>query len=293
MYWDNGEEITDDALLSFFTGSTTYDLMKEELCQLKHEMTQDSSTVPPADAGANDMLREELSQLQQPQVSQENINSITSTEEVCWIGGEEPTEEQIRFLVGTGSNDILRNELSQLQQPQVHQEDMCYPIDNQRKEANENLEGVSSSFDPTPVVKVVLDEIVDSVVGQLSNQASSLLSNETIARNNQSKVKETTSTTLPVPVPRFTVVNKFLHFGLRWSENEVDRLTSSFNKKGLMSREDYNDLCSSIERIHEYLQETIKSDNIKEYTSGLEKLLNGGRITNDQAKAYKKRYNIG
>ena len=52
---------------------------------------------------------------------------------------------------------------------------MCYPIDNQRKEANENLEGVSSSFDPTPVVKVVLDEIVDSVVGQLSNQASSLL----------------------------------------------------------------------------------------------------------------------
>ena len=38
VYWDNGEEITDDALLSFFTGSTTYDLMKEELCQLKHEM---------------------------------------------------------------------------------------------------------------------------------------------------------------------------------------------------------------------------------------------------------------
>jgi len=48
-----------------------------------------------------------------------------------------------------------------------------------------------------------------------------------------------------------------------------------------MSREDYNDLCSSIKRIHEYLQKTIKSDNIKEYASGLEKLLNGGRITND------------
>jgi len=263
-------------------------MMKEELCQLKHEMTQDSSTVPLADAGANDMLREELSQLQQTQVHQEDKNNNTSTEEVCWIGGEEPTEEQIRFLVGTGANDMLRNELSQLQQPQVHQEDMCYPIDNQRKEANKNLEGVSSSFDPTPVVKVVLDEIVDSVVGQLSNQASSLLSNETIARN-----QETTSTTLPVPVPRFTVVNKSLHFGLKWSEDEVDRLTSSFNKKGLMSREDYNDLCSSIERIHEYLQETIKSDNIKEYASGLEKLLNGGRITNDQAKAYKKQYNIG
>ena len=69
------------------------------------------------------MLREELSQLQQPHVSQENINSnsITSTEEVCWIGGEEPTEEQIRFLVGTGSNDMLRNELSQLQQPLLMQ----------------------------------------------------------------------------------------------------------------------------------------------------------------------------
>ena len=105
---------------------------EEELCQLKHEMTQDSSTVPLADAGANDMLREELSQLQQPHVSQENINSnsITSTEEVCWIGGEEPTEEQIRFLVGTGSNDMLREELCQLQQPQVHQEDASYLIED-------------------------------------------------------------------------------------------------------------------------------------------------------------------
>ena len=60
-----------------------------------------------------------------------------------------------------------------------------------------------------------------------------------------------------------------------------------------MSREDYNDLCSSIERIHGHLQNTIKSDNIEEYASGLEKLLNGGHITNDQAKAYKKKYNIG
>ena len=130
MYWDNGEEITDDALLSFFTGSTTYDLMKEELCQLKHEMTQDSSTVPLADVGANDMLREELSQLQQTRVHQEDTNNNTSTEEVCWIGGEEPTEEQIRFLVGTGSNDMLREELRQLQQPQVHQEDASYLIED-------------------------------------------------------------------------------------------------------------------------------------------------------------------
>ena len=60
-----------------------------------------------------------------------------------------------------------------------------------------------------------------------------------------------------------------------------------------MSREDHADLCGSIEGIHEYLQKTIKSDNIKEYASGLEKLLNGGLITNYQAKAYKKQYNIG
>jgi len=285
VYWDNGEEITDDALLSFFTGSTTYDLMKEELCQLKHEMTQDSSTVPLADAGANDMLREELSQLQQPRVSQENINSITSTEEVCWIGGEEPTEEQIRFLVGTGSNDMLREELCQLQQLQVQQEDAGYPINIHGEEANKNLESTSSSFDPTPVVKVVLGEIVDTVVSRESNHATSDQIDHTTAKYQEEKIL--------VPVPRFTVVGKSLHFALGWSEDEVDRLTSPFNKKRLMSREDHADLCGSIGGIHEYLQKTIKSDNIEEYASGLEKLLNGGHITNDQAKAYKKQYNIG
>ena len=241
VYWDNGEEITDDALLSFFTGSTTYDLMKEELCQLKHEMTQDSSTVPLADVGANDMLREELSKLQQTRVHQEDTNNNTSTEEVCWIGGEEPTEEQIRFLVGTGSNDMLREELRQLQQPQVHQEDASYLIEDDGPD--------------TPAIY----------------QEKKIL----------------------VPVPRFTVVDESLHFALQRSGDEVDRLTSSFNKKGLMSREDYNDLCSSIERIHGYLQKTVKPDNIEEYASGLEKLLNSGHITNDQAKAYKKQYNIG
>ena len=56
VYWDNGEEITDAALLTFFTGSTTYDMMETELYQLKHEMTQDL-----ADAGANDMTPHILS----------------------------------------------------------------------------------------------------------------------------------------------------------------------------------------------------------------------------------------
>lgn len=235
-------------------------------------------------SGTNDMLPNELCQLEQPRVHQEDTNNNTSTEEVCWIGDGEPTEEQIRFLVGTGANDALREELALLQQTQVQQEDAGYPIDIHGKEANKNLESTSSSFGPTPVVKVVLDEIVNTVASREFNATSDQI-DHTTAKYQEEKIL--------VPVPRFTVVDKSLHFGLKWSEDEVDRLTSPFNKKRLMSREDYTDLCGSIDGIHEYLQNTIKSDNIEEYASGLEKLLNGGHITNDQAKAYKKKYNIG
>ena len=49
-------------------------------------------------SGTNDMLREELCQLQQPQAHQEDTNNNTSSEEVCWIGDGEPTEELIPFL---------------------------------------------------------------------------------------------------------------------------------------------------------------------------------------------------
>ena len=201
------------------------------------------------------------------------------------IGVGELTEEQIHFLVGSGANDMLREELCQLRQTQVQQDDTGYPIDIHGKEANKNLESTSSSFGPTPVVKVVLDEIVNTVVSRESNHAISDQIEHTTAKYQEEKIL--------VPVPRFTVVDESLHFALQRSGDEVDRLTSSFNKKGLMSREDYNDLCSSIERIHGYLQKTVKPDNIEEYASGLEKLLNSGHITNDQAKAYKKQYNIG
>ena len=210
-------------------------------------------------------------------------NNMT-TSEVHWIGGGEVTEAQLRFLVGlSGANDMLREELSRLQQPLANQEN------------TNNIVGASEvhliSDEEATDDQVVLDEVVDSVAGQLSKQASSLLSNDTIACNYQSIVEESTSTT--IPVPRFTVVHKSLHFGLKWSDEEVDRLTSPFDKKRLMSREDHADLCGSIEGIHDYLQKTIKSNNIKKCASGLEKLLNGGHITNDQAKAYKKQYNIG
>ena len=76
VHWIGGGEVT-EAQLRFLVGSS----------------------------GANDMLREELSRLQQPLAHQENTNNNTSTEEVCWIGDGEPTEEQIRFLVGTGANN--------------------------------------------------------------------------------------------------------------------------------------------------------------------------------------------
>ena len=211
--------------------------------------------------------------------------------EVQWIGGGQVSEEQMRFFLGPVTHDMIEEEISQLKH-KVSQDTPTIPISEDRanriysqiKEEDGEPEVVSSSYNPSSVVEVVLDEIVDTVVSQESNHDTSQ-TNDISAKYQEEKIF--------VPVPRFTVVNKSLHFGLKWSEDEVDRLTSPFNKKSLMSREDYTDLCGSIDGIHEYLRETIKSDSIKEYASGLEKLLNGGRITNDQAKAYKKQYNIG
>ena len=187
---------------------------------------------------------------------------------------------------------MIEEEISQLKH-KVSQDTPTIPISEDRdnliysqtREEDDGPEIVPSSFNPSSVDGVVSDEIVDTVVSRESNHATSDQIDHTTAKYQEEKIF--------VPVPRFTVVDKSLHFGLKWSEDEVDRLTSPFNKKSLMSREDYTDLCGSIDGIHEYLRETIKSDSIKEYASGLEKLLNGGRITNDQAKAYKKQYNIG
>ena len=208
--------------------------------------------------------------------------------EVQWIGGGPVTKEQIDFFLGPATHDMIEEEL-QLKHQDIPTvpifEDRTNLIYSQIKEEDGEPEVVSSSYNPSSVVEVVLDEIVvdDTVVSREFNATSQ--TDDTTAMYQEEKIF--------VPVPRFTVVDKSLHFGLKWSEDEVDRLTSPFNKKSLMSREDYTDLCGSIDGIHEYLRETIKSDSIKEYASGLEKLLNGGRITNDQAKAYKKQYNIG
>ena len=200
--------------------------------------------------------------------------------------------EQMRFFLSSATHDMIEEELSQLKH-KVSQDTPTIPISEDRdnlifsqtREEDDGPEILPSSFNPSSVDDVVSDEIVDTVVSRESNHATSDQIDHTTAKYQEEKIL--------VPVPRFTVVGKSVHFALQWSGDEVDRLTSSFNKKGLMSREDYNDLCSSIERIHGYLQKTVKSDNINEYAKGLEKLLNGGLITNDQAKAYKKQYNIG
>ena len=212
--------------------------------------------------------------------------------EVQWIGGGPVTKEQIDFFLGPATHDMIEEELQlkhkvsqDIPTVPIFKEDRANLIYSQIKEEDGEPEVVSSSFNPSSVVEVVLDEIVDTVVSRESNHATSDQIDHTTAKYQEEKIL--------VPVPCFTVVGKSLHFALQWSGDEVDRLTRSFNKKGLMSREDYNDLCSSIERIHGYLQKTVKSDNINEYAKGLEKLLNGGLITNDQAKAYKKQYNIG
>jgi len=198
----------------------------------------------------------------------------------------------MRFFLSSATHDMIEEELSQLKHevsqdipPIPTSEDRANRIYSQIKEEDGEPEVVSSSYNPSSVDDVVSDEIVDTVVSRESNHATSDQIDHTTAKYQEEKIL--------VPVPRFTVVGRSLHFALQWSGDKVDRLTSSFNKKGLMSREDYNDLCSSIERIHGYLQETVKSDNINEYAKGLEKLLNGGLITNDQAKAYKKQYDIG
>jgi len=212
--------------------------------------------------------------------------------EVQWIGGGQVSEEQMRFFLGPVTHDMIEEEISQLKH-KVSQDTPTLPISEDRenlifsqtREEDDGPEILPSSFNPSSVDDVFSDEIVDTVVSRESNHATSDQIDHTTDKYQEEKML--------VPVPSFTVVGKSVHFALQWSGDDVDRLTSSFNKKGLMSREDYNDLCSSIERIHGYLQKTIKSDNIEEYASGLEKLLNGGHITNDQAKAYKKQYNIG
>ena len=94
------------------------------------------------------------------------------------------------------------------------------------------------------------------------------------------------------PIPRFTIVSKSLHSALNWLEDTVDRLTDENNKNRVMSRGQYENLCSSIDKIHEYIKETVGSDNTRDILGGLEKLFNGGHISNYQHKSYIARYKL-
>ena len=94
------------------------------------------------------------------------------------------------------------------------------------------------------------------------------------------------------PIPRFTIVSKSLHSGLNWSEDTVQRLTDEYNQNRVMSREQHQNLVGSIDKIHKYMQETITSSNTRDILGGLEKLLNGGHISNYQQKIYIDRYKL-
>ena len=95
------------------------------------------------------------------------------------------------------------------------------------------------------------------------------------------------------PIPCFIIVSKPLHSALNWSVVTVDRLTDEYNKNRLMTRGQYENLCKSIEKIHNYLKETITSGNTRDVLDGLEKLFNGGHISNYQHKIYIARYKLG
>jgi hypothetical protein len=125
-------------------------------------------------------------------------------------------------------------------------------------------------------VKIKVDNITLSADSDFTNGASTLAQEQLLR-----------------PIPHFTTVSKSLHFALNWSEDTVDRLTDKYNHQHrLMSREQYQNLVSSIEKIHEYMQETITSNNTQDILDGLEKLFNGGHISNYQQKTYIARYKL-
>ena len=121
---------------------------------------------------------------------------------------------------------------------------------------------------------MILDDTIDDVTGVKNDTRTKPVVQHEIERN------------VLVPIPRFTNVDKSLHSALHWSEDTVDRLTHENNKNRVMTREQHKDLVSSIEKIHEYLQETITPDKREDNLDGLDKLFNGGHISIQQQRLY-------
>ena len=113
--------------------------------------------------------------------------------EVQWIGGGPVTKEQIDFFLGPATHDMIEEEL-QLKH-KVSQDIPTVPIFEDRtnliysqiKEEDGEPEVVSSSCNPSSVVDVVSDEIVDTVVSRESNHATSDQIDHTTAKYQEEK----------------------------------------------------------------------------------------------------------
>ena len=183
--------------------------------------------------------------------------------------------EKFGFLLGSDSFDMINAEMSQIRKT------LTSPLDDEEYQQPPNLvcsndNNLSSQMRDSlsqHTVKIAVDTSPPSSdsAGGMSAQAE-----EKILR----------------PIPRFTIVSKPLHCALNWSEGTVDRLTDEYNQNRVMSRGQYENLCSSIEKIHEYIKETIPSGNTRDILNGLEKLLNGGHISKYQQKIYIARYKL-
>jgi hypothetical protein len=185
--------------------------------------------------------------------------------------------EKFGFLLGSESFDMINAEMSQIKIKKT----LTSPLDDEEYQqppdlvcSNDNeLSSQMRDSLSQHTVKIAVDT---SPSGSDSAGGMSAQAQEKMIR----------------PIPRFTIVSKPLHCALNWSEGTVDRLTDEYNQNRLMSRGQYENLCSSIEKIHEYIKETIPSGNTRDILNGLEKLLNGGHISKYQQKIYIARYKL-
>ena len=183
--------------------------------------------------------------------------------------------EKFGFLLGSDSFDMINAEMSQIKKT------LTSPLDDEEYQQppdlvcsnDNNLSSQMQDSSSQHTVKIAVD-----------NSPSDSDSAGGMSPKAQEKMIR--------PIPRFTIVSKPLHCALNWSEGTVDRLTDEYNQNRLMSRGQYENLCSSIEKIHEYIKETIPSGNTRDILNGLEKLLNGGHISKHQQKIYIARYKL-
>jgi hypothetical protein len=183
--------------------------------------------------------------------------------------------EKFGFLLGSDSFDMINAEMSQIKKT------LTSPLDDEEYQQSPDLvcsndNELSSQMRDSLSQHTVKIAVDTSPSGSDSAGGMSAQAQEKMIR----------------PIPRFTIVSKPLHCALNWSEGTVDRLTDEYNQNRLMSRGQHENLCSSIEKIHEYIKETIPSGNTRDILNGLEKLLNGGHISKHQQKIYIARYKL-